>query len=505
MNVFDTPKAPTKSVYSVFIARLMALGVVASTVAGCAEPIKFDDTAEELVARIEKDGPKVPLAAAIEDREPSENGSLVAYAKVVSENTPSVRAARREVLAAQERVAELKRGFGPQVSVEVRQTTTDQEIIESSNPSFEGNQSQYDSLDSSLIVRQRLVDLAASADVAAVRAELRAREAEFAEAQQDAFDEVLRLTLDASEALERYRLAAAEVRYYAARSDSERDAVSAGEMRASKQSETRAQMARARSEMRISAADYRIRVDRLCRLSSAAECPLPQAVSLSQALPQPQPLTAEEIAAVAESPAQLALQASTDAALREVDRARMGMRPRLALELEARMRDRGGSLFDGSSETQTVDLGLVFEWDLFTSGSKRSAIRRELNEALSVDLQREARLREGVGTLETAHSALMALWQNDRALATVVGLQAQALGEVRKEQAAGGATSVDVQSAWLELTRLETLRQRTRRSFVAATVARERATGNLNTATIELVERVLSDGRLRAQVYGMRR
>ena len=46
------------------------------------------------------------------------------------------------------------------------------------------------------------------------------------------------------------------------------------------------------------------------------------------------------------------------------------------------------------------------------------------------------------------------------------------------------------------------LQQRTRRNYIVATIARARATGSIDDALVASVERVLSDNRYSARVYG---
>ena len=180
----------------------------------------------------------------------------------------------------------------------------------------------------------------------------------------------------------------------------------------------------------------------------------------------------------------------------------MASRPRVSFELSVSNRDRGGSLFDGSSLTETTDASLNVEWDLFTSGRLRSIRNRELHEALATEHEYESQMRIAVNDLQSAGSALEALWAHDQSIGAVIAIRRGALSDLRSEQEVGTATEMDVALAQLELTRAEVLRQRTRRNYVAALVARARVTGSLGGETIDLVERVLSDGLNSVRVYG---
>jgi outer membrane protein TolC len=189
------------------------------------------------------------------------------------------------------------------------------------------------------------------------------------------------------------------------------------------------------------------------------------------------------------------------AALREVERAQMQMRPTLSAYLETARRDRGGSLFDGSSVTDTVDLGVVVNWDFYQGNRQQAAASREMNEAFALAQELEARLREQMGELEAADAALAALWLNDIALQRVVQARFSAVAAFRAEVSAGDASRAELARSELELVRALVLRQATRRTFVSATVAKERATGTISRDTVEFVGNVLSDAMHAPRIY----
>jgi hypothetical protein len=66
---------------------------------------------------------------------------------------------------------------------------------------------------------------------------------------------------------------------------------------------------------------------------------------------------------------------------------------------------------------------------------------------------------------------------------------------------AGSATDVEIGLARMEVVRAQVLRQATRRNYVAATVARARATGALNADVVKYVANILSDGQLSTRAY----
>jgi outer membrane protein TolC len=213
------------------------------------------------------------------------------------------------------------------------------------------------------------------------------------------------------------------------------------------------------------------------------------------------PLTEAERQSITTGPEQRALRATLSAALREVERAQMQMRPTVSAYLEKTRRDRGGSLFDGSSVTDTVDLGLVVNWDFYQGHRQQAATRREMNEAFALAQELEARLREQMGELEAADAALGALWLNDIALQRVVQARSSAVAAFRAEVSAGDATRAELARAQLELVRAVVLRQATRRTFVSATVAKKRATGTISRDTVEFVSNVLSEASYAPRIY----
>lgn len=470
--------------------------------AGCGGNIKFERTAEELLEAMERDGPVVPVPEALAPSTIDRAATLSDFAVAAARMSQRTAFSRRLMLAAEARVEEAVREFYPQVALTAEQVRTEQSILESSNSSLEGDASRYDTVNVTATARLRLMDLQRSAAVVAARSEAAARTADLEAAEQDVLDDVVSAYVDAGEALERWRLAQAEVQFYSARAEFEERQEVAGELRGSERSVAAAELARARSDAEIAAADFRIRTDRMCSLGFDTTCPYPAAASTSVALPRPEPITQNELDGIENAPEIRAMADRVNVALREVDQARMAMYPRLTLELAVAQRDRGGSLFDGSSVSQTQDVSLEFEWDIYTSGRLRRIRDAELNEALAAGHDYEARLQTAVSDMRSATSALGALWQHDRSLNQVIALRRTALQEIERERDAGVLSDLDVEQARLDLVRAEVFQQRTRRNYIIATVARARAQGALDQDVLTAVERVLSDNRFSVGVYG---
>jgi outer membrane protein TolC len=489
---------PSVLKYAMCVSTLSLLLVAA----GCGGIIKFEKTAEELLAQMEKDGPVVPVASSMAPSQLSTYGSLTSFTTAAAQTSPSVASAQRQMMAAQARVTEAEREFYPQIALTADQVSTHQVIQESSNPSLEGDDTQYNTTNVALTANMRLLDLPMSAAIVAARSEAEAREADFEAAKQDLRQNVLTVYAEAAEAIERWRLAQAEVQYFNARAEFERTQSNAGELRASERSVSAAELARARSDASIAAADYRIRADRLCGMAYDTACPYPAAARNGASLPRPTAISQEELGRIENSPEVRAMASRVNVALREVDQARMAMYPRLSLAIAAAQRDRGGSLFDGSSLTQTEDVTLQFEWDFYTSGRLRAIRDAQLNEALAVGHEYEAQLQAAVNDMRSATSALNALWQHDRSLNEVISLRRSAVNEISQEIKAGVASDLELAEANLELVRAEVLQQRTRRNYIVATIARARATGSIVDELVASVERVLSDNRYSARVYG---
>jgi outer membrane protein TolC len=483
------------------IPRIAGATAMVCVLAACENPRVFNADLQEVANRVDANSAIPAFFEGNGDRRADASADLLEFAIAAVSTSPRVGAARSQLSAAEDQIEESRADFLPQLSLSVEGIGTEQEILSSSNPSFAGNKSSYTTLDATLTARQVLLDFAASADVARVRAEAEARAAEVAVSQQEVLDVVLGRYIDAAEALERLALAEAEIAYYRILNADETLQVAEGGFRRSQRGETLAELARAQSDYVVGLSDYSIRVDLVCRLTSAADCPLPRAVSLSRALPRPVPLTEAERQSITTGPEQRALRATLSAALREVERAQMQMRPTVSAYLEKTRRDRGGSLFDGSSVTDTVDLGLVVNWDFYQGHRQQAATRREMNEAFALAQELEARLREQMGELEAADAALGALWLNDIALQRVVQARSSAVAAFRAEVSAGDATRAELARAQLELVRAVVLRQATRRTFVSATVAKKRATGTISRDTVEFVSNVLSEASYAPRIY----
>lgn len=471
---------------------------------GCEKPIRFDDDVEAAAARLKVEtAQKEVVPAGVGNV--SADADFFAFAVAAVATSPIVDNARYQFEAAKHQLREERARFRPQVGITVENSTTDQNILESSNPSFAGNQSNYATLDATLRLNQILVDLPASADIERASAIVEARASELTSAEQRVLNSVLMRYLDAAEALERVLLAEAEADYYQKANNAEIRRVDEGDKRASTRGTTVSELARARSDLAIARTDYVTRVQSFCRLSAGVECPLPRPMSINVALPRPAPLAEEEIAALESAPEFMLLDANLRAALREVDRARTRSWPVLSAYVEAAQRDRGGSLFDGSSLTETVNVGLVFDWQIIQGGGVRAAARREVNEALALDAERRQALRERTGELEAAASGLQALWQNDIALQAVTSARLRALRDSEREHSEGAISEVDLALAKLELVRAEVLRRTARRIFLEATIAREVSTGRLDIEMIDLARKLSGRVEDAVRTYRMQR
>ena len=477
--------------------------LLATTPVGCGTNIVFERTPEELLEVVERDGPTIPMPDRLEPSTLHSRATLSTFAVAASQISQGTASARRLLLAAEARVEEAEREFYPQVVMSAEYISTEQTILESSNPSIDGDVSLYDTTNLDVTARLRLLDLERSAAVVAARSEAAARAADLEAAEQDIFEDVVSGYLDAVEALERWQLAEAEVEFYSARVEFEALQEAAGELRDSERAVAAAELARARSDAEIAAADFRIRTDRMCGLGFDTTCPYPAAASASAALPRPQQISQEELENIENAPEIRAMADRVNVALREVDQARMAMYPRLTLELAAAQRDRGGSLFDGSSVSQTTDVSLQLEWDIYTSGRLQRIRDAELNEALAAGHDYEARLQAAVSDMRSATAALNALWHHDRSLDEVISLRREALQEIERERDAGVLNDLDVEQARLDLVRAEVFQQRTRRNYIVAIVARARAQGALNMELLRSFEGVLSDNRFSVRVYNL--
>lgn len=471
---------------------------------GCEHAITLDDSLEEAASRLQVDvnSRSVDLGVSLQVQA---NASLERFARSAVDHSPIVATARFQFEAAQQQLREERARFRPQVGLTVEDLSTDQAIVESSNPSFAGNESSYTTLETTIRLQQTLFDAPAAASVERAAALIEARSSELVYAEQRVLNTFLTRYLDAVEALERVILAQAETEYYEKVNNVEMRRVGEGDMRASDRGATVSELSRAQSDLSIARADYAIRVRSLCRLSVDVDCPLPRPVSLNLTLPRPEPLTSEEISSLQAAPEFATLNANLTAALREVDRARTRSWPVLSTYVESSERDRGGSLFDGSSLTETVSVGVVFDWQIIQGGGVRAAARRELNEALALDAERSQAIHERAGELEAAVSGLEALWQNDLALQNVIVERARSLRASEREYSEGAVSELELALAQLELKRAEILRHSVRRTFLGATIAREWATGQLNMEMVALIRRLAGAPEQAVQAYGLAR
>jgi len=128
---------------------------LAMALAGCGGNIKFEKTADELLEAMEREGPVVPLPDRLAPATIDSAAMLSEFAFAASQMSQRTASARRLMLAAEARVEEAEREFYPQVTLTAEQITTEQSILESSNPSVEGDVSSYETGNVNLTARLR--------------------------------------------------------------------------------------------------------------------------------------------------------------------------------------------------------------------------------------------------------------------------------------------------------------------------------------------------------------
>lgn len=419
--------------------------------------------------------------------------TLSGYVRHALAGSPAVTVARARAQAARFEVEEKRAAFWPQVTLSDEALRKGERINSSQNPNDEFDVNAFSTVELKATFSLAVVDLAASASYDASVERYLSTLAEVRRAEQDLRLRAATTFIDAAEALERFVQAGAQREFYRLRAEREAGEVAAGTLRASLQAETLAELARAESDYRIAIRDYEIRVGAFCRLVRDVACPAVPGAGFARALPRPAALGEEERAAVLTAPDIRVLEFTTRAALREVERAAAGNRPRVSLVAEAREWNQFGDDLTGSADTDTGEFGLLLEWDIYSGGRVLAETGRRRFEAEALEAELDGQIRDRTGQLEVAYAALNALWENDRMLAEVVAVRARAVELARTELAAGLIGETDLAEARLNLVEAETRRRSIRRSFVSASLARARATGALDDGATALVTLVFND------------
>ncbi|WP_162844868.1 TolC family protein [Pontivivens insulae] len=420
---------------------------------------------------------------------------LLSFAEAAVNQSPRVRAAGFALQGASARVREQQGAFYPQVSVDFERNQVDQAILFSSQPSFSGNTSEFPTETFGLRVSQTVYDAEASAGIDVAMDEREAARARTDSAFQDELDTVLTLYLDGIEALERYQAADAAVRYLSTVNRIERLEVEAGRLRASARADTVADLAQAETDREIAVADFQTRSEAFCRLAQVEICPAIQSLALDGVLPAIAPLTEEERERVRQNPDIRAIEQALQAATSEIDQARGAFYPRVTLDFAREGVNRGGSLFDGASQTLTDTLTLNIGWDIYNGGTRIAATARQIAEASELRHLQEADIRDLLRALETASDAIETLYENDQRLSRVLGARAVALRLANDEVEAGLANPVAAAQARYAYVLAQVGRATVRRNYLLAVVARARATGSLDFDMVQTIGALAVDDR----------
>lgn len=482
-------------------ARFVACGVLVAALCSCQNSFTATQASSpELIvppvlrAEAAAEGQPVVEPVPLGSTVPEGGTNLLLFAQQAVDQSPRVVAAQFAVDGAQARVREQRAAFLPSLALNFEREQVNQDILFSSQPSFSGNQSDFEVDTQSLNLSQTIYDASASADIDVAKEEREAAAALAEAAVQDELDQVLTLYLDGVEALERFQLADAAYDYFRALNIVQQREVEAGRLRASERADTVADLAQAETDREVAARDYASRTDAFCRAAIETACPRILGLSRDGALPEPGPLTEEERQKVRENPDIRALERSIAAAVREIDSARGQYYPRITLDIAQENVDRGGSLFDGASETETQTIALNANWALYQGGRRGAAARRERAEASELRHLREADLRDILRTLDTATDAQATLWDNDRRLDRVIDARAVALRLARQEFDAGLANAVLTAQTRYAMIDAMVAQQTARRNFLLAMIARKRATGELDLEMVELVAGLATNG-----------
>ena len=147
----------------------------------CEQAITFDDDLEAAAARLEIEI-EPPNMGKEQSGVVSVNADLMDFAQSALRASPIVTNARFQLEAARQQLKEERSQFQPLLGLTVEKSNTNQALLESSNPSFAGNQSSYPTRDANLRLTQTLFDVPASANIARANAVIEARTSELTSA-----------------------------------------------------------------------------------------------------------------------------------------------------------------------------------------------------------------------------------------------------------------------------------------------------------------------------------
>ncbi len=415
------------------------------------------------------------------------------FHKAVS-GDPSVNQAGHRALSDQHLVDERRSAYLPQLQLRYDHTKTNKNILYSSQTALDGNVSSYPTDGAALVLSQKIVDVATYRGIRSAQAEASKSQSEVDVVRQNRRVELFKTYMSGVEALERFQVAEASMRFLQERAARDARELAAGRLRPSEQARGQAELAQARVDLETARSDYRRINGDLCRFVADAACPVIAALNLAEPLPPVAPMAEADLrGALDASPDQQALQAGIDRQRHEAEAARAGWFPRVQAELERRRDDNGGSIFDGSSRIDTQMFRLKLQWDLFNGGGTNAALRRNLAIADALRDAKEADYRESVRKLQAAESALDNAQKKDQSMREAAQARAEVVRLLERQVAAGTETLVRLREVQLELVQAEVARQTARRIYVASRIDRDRVFGRVDADAIAFLGRLATD------------
>ncbi len=404
---------------------------------------------------------------------------------------PALSQAVNRAQSDQHLIDERRSAYLPQLQLRHDYTKTNKNILYSSQTALDGNVSSYPTDGTALVLSQKIVDVATYRGIRSAQADASKSQSEVDVVRQNRRVELFKTYMSGVEALERFQVAEASVRYLQERASRDAREVAAGRLRPSEHARSLAELAQARVDLQAARSDYRRINQDLCRFVAQAACPTIAALNLAEPLPPVSPMAeADARAALEASPDLQALQAGIERQRHEAEAARAGWFPRVQAELERRRDDNGGSIFDGSSRIDTRMFRVKLQWDLFNSGGTNAALRRNLAMADALRDARETEYRESVRKLLAAEATIDNAVRKDQSMQEAAQARAEVVRLLERQVAAGTETLVRLREVQLEQVQAEVARQTARRFYLSARIDRDRVFGQVDSGAIALLARL---------------
>lgn len=405
---------------------------------------------------------------------------------------PQLKAAQYEYEATREASPQAFAELLPQIGLDLRYTTTDQNILSRDNPFLGEGDSRYKTTAYAFQATQPVFRMASWIQLAQSRAVVRQAEAQYAAAEQDLMVRATELYLTLLAARDNYEFAQAELAAVARL----RDLVDA-RRRGGLASVTDEYEAQARYSL-VEAAVFEARYaydDAYQALREAVGDAVTDVLPLQQTIPLVAPEPAEVSVwmdrALEQNYSLIALKEAEKVASDEVRRQRSGHMPTLDLVARHGNTDQGGSVSTGASNVDSTDVSLQVTVPIFAGGAVNSRTRQAHKSYLRAGEERKALHRSVMRSTRAAFQGVLTGMRRIEALQASEVSQSSVLDGKQVGYRSGASTLLEMLDAERDLYSIRRDLAVARYTYLLNTMRLKQQAGTLSEQDIVYVNSLL--------------